>query len=97
MTKYCSECGEKLNDENASFCPQCGARVNEDTKVEKNNKSLILGLVAIVVVLIIAIGFVTGGFALFGESTSILLISESPVSNSGNAHAEHLPRCPRPL
>ncbi|MBR0059112.1 MAG: zinc-ribbon domain-containing protein [Methanobrevibacter sp.] len=88
MTKYCSECGEKLNDENASFCPQCGERVNEDTKVEKNNKPLILGLVAIVVVLIIAIGFVTGGFALFGESTSILLISESPVSNSGNFTVE---------
>ena len=39
-------------------------------------------------VLIISIGFVTGGFGLFGESTSILIISESPVSNSGNFTVE---------
>lgn len=87
MVKYCSECGEKMDDD-ASFCQNCGAKSENVNKSEKNNKALILGLIGAVIILILAIGFITGGFGLFGENTSIIFISESPVANSGNFTVE---------
>lgn len=84
MTKYCSKCGEKLNDDTVSYCPTCGSQINEDIKVEKNNTTIIMGLIGIIIILIAAIGFVTDGFGLLGEPTSTLIVSQSPVSNSGN-------------
>lgn len=87
MVKYCSKCGEKLEDD-ASFCQNCGAKSGEATKSEKNNNPLILGLIAAVLILILGIGFITGGFGIFGENTSIIFISESPVANSGNFTVE---------
>ena len=87
MVKYCSKCGEKLEDD-ASFCQNCGAKSGEATKSEKNNNPLILGLIAAVLILILGIGFITGGFGLFGDNTSIIFISESPVANTGNFTVE---------
>ena len=87
MVKYCSECGEKMDD-NASFCQNCGAKSDIEIKTEKNNNPLIFGLIGIVLILILGIFFLTGGFGLFGENTSILFISESPVANSGNFTVE---------
>ena len=51
---------------------------------KKDHKNLILGLIGIIITLVICIGILTGGFGLIGEQTSILIISESPVSNSAN-------------
>ena len=49
MTKYCSKCGEKLNDDTVSYCPTCGSQINEDIKVEKNNTTIIMGLIGIII------------------------------------------------
>ena len=84
MTKYCNACGNELDDENVSFCPNCGAKIEKEIQSETNNNTLILGLVGVIIILIVGIGFITGGFGLLGEHTSILIISQSPVSNSGN-------------
>jgi hypothetical protein len=89
MTRYCSECGERLDDKNASFCEKCGARLDKKSnEPKKNNNNLIIGLVVIVAILLAGVAFVSGGFGLFGESTSILIMSESPLSNSANFTAE---------
>ena len=40
MTKYCRECGEKLNEENVSYCPNCGSQINKDIKIQKTITSL---------------------------------------------------------
>lgn len=54
MTKYCSECGEQLDDENDSFCGKCGARLDKKSDETKmNNNTLIIGLAIIVVILIV--------------------------------------------
>lgn len=87
MPKYCSNCGKKIDDDTQEFCDNCGASLTESES--KNDYKLpILGLIGVIIILIIAIALITGGFGLFGESTSIAFISESPVSNSGNFTVE---------
>lgn len=87
MTKYCSKCGNELEDD-ASFCENCGERTSDGNNTQRNNNYLIIGLVGVAAILILAVVFISGGFGLIGESTSISIISESPLSNSDNFTAE---------
>ena len=57
--KYCSHCGEKLED-NIKFCPKCGAEVQtsalQNNKEKKNlNIMIIAGAVVLAVIVIIAV------------------------------------------
>lgn len=84
MSKYCSKCGEELDDKNQSYCPNCGEKIPKDiNSSQKDNTKLIYGLVIVVIILVISIAIITQGFGLLGEQTSINLITKSPVSNSG--------------
>ena len=84
MSEYCSKCGEKLNDENQSFCPNCGEKIpKKNNSSQKDNTKLIYGLLIVVIILVISIAIITHGFGLFGEHTSINLITQSPISSSG--------------
>ena len=51
MTKYCSNCGSKLEDD-AEFCDQCGAS-QKDTSFSTNNL-IIIGLIALIIIILSA-------------------------------------------
>ena len=87
MPKYCSNCVKKIDDDTQGFCENCGASLFE-SESKKDYALPILGLIGGIILFIVVIGLITGGFGLFGESTSISFISESPISNSGNFTVE---------
>ncbi len=71
MTKYCSNCGNELND-NAGFCNECGASQKEDRPSRNNNHIIIIGLLAAIIIILAA-------FLAFGLKTSSeLIITSSP-------------------
>lgn len=52
MSKYCPECGVKLND-SAEFCSSCGSKINETPKPKetKQKKWIVIGLIIIIAIL----------------------------------------------
>ena len=55
MTKYCSNCGNELND-NAEFCDQCGASQKESDFLRDH--IIIIGLLAVIIIILTAFLFV---------------------------------------
>lgn len=49
MTKYCSNCGNKLNDD-AEFCDECGTPQHESDS--SKNKYIIIGLLALIIIIL---------------------------------------------
>ena len=70
MPKYCDQCGEKIEDEGTSFCPQCGNQLQSETKNEKTSNLLIYGIIGVVIILIVSIVIVSGGFVFFDQPAS---------------------------
>lgn len=54
MTKFCPECGEKLNDD-AAFCHNCGEKVDDQTSKSDNelNRTKIITIAAIIAIIVI--------------------------------------------
>lgn len=83
MTKYCDQCGEKLDNDNAQFCNKCGTPVEDspkETKKHNNKKTIIILLVAIIILLIMLI-FISGALD-FRNSTNITIKTSSPMESS---------------
>lgn len=57
---YCSECGEKLN-ENSSFCPNCGEKIEKPTKKSSRNIIIITSLIIIIIILVTGIAILSTG------------------------------------
>ena len=55
MTKYCSNCGNELND-NAEFCDQCGASQKDNSFLKDH--IMIIGLLSIIIIILLAFLFV---------------------------------------
>lgn len=59
MVIYCDNCGEKIEDSNASYCKKCGnplhtqIRSSEESFIEKN-KLPIIGALALIIILLLA-------------------------------------------
>ncbi|MDR2967002.1 MAG: zinc-ribbon domain-containing protein [Methanobacteriaceae archaeon] len=89
MTKYCSNCGEK-NDENSTFCKNCGKRLSElhtvntkDNNSSTNNKEKILiGIVIIIVIAIAIAGAVA--FILLDNNKDNDLLNNVNLDNNNN-------------
>ena len=73
---FCGKCGERLDD-NAKFCTKCGNLVNENSKAEQvkpeteKYKKIVNGnsknkTVGVIVVAIVVLVLLSGGFLLFG-------------------------------
>ena len=52
MTKYCGNCGNKLNDD-AEFCDECGASQKKSSSF-LTNKIMIIGLLALIIIILSA-------------------------------------------
>ena len=96
MPQFCSDCGAKLSDENATFCTSCGASQAETPEVGKtyNWKSLVTGMAigltailigyyAILALYTIRIYSVLGSSYSIGEMRS--LCSDSLMNEIGNS------------
>ena len=55
MAKYCTNCGNKVNEE-ADVCLKCGKYLTKD-EIKKNNKIGPIGIIIIIIASIIAIAF----------------------------------------
>ncbi|MCL2115407.1 MAG: zinc-ribbon domain-containing protein [Methanobrevibacter sp.] len=64
MIKYCSDCGEK-NDENSTFCKNCGGRLfrlhtinpkDNNSNRKSNKEKILIGVVIVILIAIMAVG-----------------------------------------
>ncbi|WP_405306719.1 zinc-ribbon domain-containing protein [Methanobrevibacter sp.] len=83
MTKYCGNCGKKLNDD-ADFCTQCGTSQKEEKPSKNNNNIIIIGLLGLIIIILVA-------FLAFGMKTSSeLIITSSPTLTTDDDFAVRL-------
>lgn len=93
MSKYCDQCGKKLDDEEM-FCTGCGAKCEEDnTEVRQNIKNdsslkklkkifIIIGAI----VLLVIVGIVSGFFSGFKEGYD--MVTDEEISGTEETEGE---------
>lgn len=80
MSKYCPECGNKLDDSD-EFCSECGNKFNENTSSNNSDmqKYIIIGLIAVIIVLLLSVFVIN-----LKTATNLTIESDSTLTTSDN-------------
>lgn len=85
MVKYCPKCGKKLDDD-TDFCTECGNNIenkSSNNSISINKKTILIGVIVIVIIAIIGIIALTGGNLENTQYIGASTISIDSVSNLG--------------